>query len=71
MQFKSLPQLLDYFKEESTGIAYYENIRWGNERACPHCGCNIVDRTQRGCRCDIKGCGKKFTGNYILVLEYY
>ena len=38
MQFKSLPQLLDYFKEESTCIEYYENIRWGGEPACPHCG---------------------------------
>lgn len=42
MNFKSLPQLLDYFKEESTGIAYYEAIRWKGKVVCPHCG---VDKT--------------------------
>lgn len=50
MQFKSLPQLLDYFKDEATGIEYYENIRWGDSPACPHCGCTIVGKTQRGWR---------------------
>lgn len=69
MQFKSLPQLLDYFKEESTGIAYYENIRWGNEPACPHCGCVTVGRTQRGWRCSTKGCGKKFTVRTGTIFE--
>ncbi len=29
MNFKSLPQLLDFFKDEQTGIEYYEEIRWG------------------------------------------
>ena len=30
MQFKSLSHLSNYFKEESTGISYYENIKWGD-----------------------------------------
>jgi transposase-like protein len=69
MQFKSLPQLLDYFKDEATGIAYYENIRWGDEPACPHCGCTIVGRTKRGFRCSTKGCRKKFSVRTGTIFE--
>src|SRR5680860_665830 len=70
MEFKSLPQLLDYFKEESTCIEYYENLRWGDEPACPHCGCVTVGRTQRGWRCSTKGCGKKFTVRTGTIFEH-
>ncbi|MFS4493043.1 IS1595 family transposase [Maribacter sp. 2308TA10-17] len=69
MQFSSLLQLLDYFKEESTCIEYYENLRWGDEPACPHCGCVTVGRTQRGWRCSTKGCGKKFTVRTGTIFE--
>ena len=48
MNFKSLPQLLDYFKEESTCIEYYEQIRWNGDVCCPHCGTDKVYRTKRG-----------------------
>jgi transposase-like protein len=62
MEFKSLPQLLDYFKEESTGIAYYEQIRWNGKPVCPHCGVDKTPyRTNRGFKCSDKDCGKKFT----------
>lgn len=62
MQFKSLPQLLDYFKEESTGIAYYENLRWNGKPVCPHCGIDKTPyRTNRGFKCSDKDCAKKFT----------
>lgn len=69
MQFKSLPQLLDYFREESTCIGYYENLRWGDDVACPHCGCVNVYRTQRGWRFSTKGCGKKFTVRTGTIFE--
>lgn len=61
MNFKSLPQLLDYFKEESTCIEYYENIRWQGEPACPHCGAEKPYRTTRGFKCSNNECYKKFT----------
>jgi transposase-like protein len=62
MQFKSLPQLLDYFKEESTGIAYYEQLRWNGKPVCPHCGVDKTPyRTNRGFKCSDKDCHKKFT----------
>ena len=69
MQFNSLLQLLDYFKEESTCVEYYENIRWGDEPACPRCGCTIVGRTKIGFRCSTKGCGKKFSVRTGTIFE--
>jgi len=62
MNFKSLPQLLDYFKEEKTGIEYYERIRWNGKPVCPHCGIDKAPyRTNRGFKCSDKNCSKKFT----------
>lgn len=61
MNFKSLPQLLDYFKEESTCIEYYEQIRWNGNACCPHCGTEKVYKTKRGYRCSDKECKKDFT----------
>jgi len=69
MKFKSLLHLLEYFKDDQTCIEHYEQIRWGNEPACPHCGCTIVGRTQRGFRCSTKGCGKKFTVRTGTIFE--
>lgn len=48
MNFKSLPQLLDFFKEESTCIEYYEQIRWNGNPVCPHCDSERVYKTNRG-----------------------
>lgn len=61
MNFKSLPQLLDYFKEEQTCRDYYADIRWNGDVACPHCGCTKVYTTKRGFRCSDKECRKDFT----------
>lgn len=61
MNFKSLPQLLDYFKEESTCIEYYENIRWQGTPTCPHCGAEKPYKTNRGYKCSNNKCYKKFT----------
>ncbi|MFX0555732.1 IS1595 family transposase [Maribacter sp. CXY002] len=69
MNFKSLPQLLDYFKEESTCIEYYENIRWGNDPACPHCGGLNPYKTNRGYKCRNKECHKKFTVKVGTIFE--
>ncbi|MFD2588827.1 IS1595 family transposase [Croceitalea marina] len=69
MQFKSLPQLLDFFKDEATGIAYYETIRWGGEPHCPHCGCEKPYKTNRGWKCRDKECHKKFTVRVGTIFE--
>lgn len=69
MNFKSLLQLLDYFKEESTCIEYYEQIRWGNDPACPHCNNENPYKTKRGYRCREKECKKDFTVKVGTIFE--
>ena len=69
MNFKSLPQLLDHFKEESTGIAYYESLRWGDNPTCPHCGAEKPYKTTRGWKCSNNKCYKKFTVRVGTIFE--
>lgn len=61
MNFKSLPQLLDFFKDEQVGIEYYEQIRWNGNVTCPHCASENPYKTKRGYRCSDKECKKDFT----------
>jgi len=69
MNFKTLTECLDCFKEEAVCLAYLEQQRWGGIPACPFCG--IVDpyRTNRGFKCRAKECGKKFTVKVGTVYE--
>lgn len=69
MNFKSLPQLLDYFKEESTCIKYYENIRWAENPVCPHCATTKPYKTNRGYKCSNGECHKKFTVKVGTIFE--
>lgn len=59
--FKSLLQVLDFFKEEQTCIDYLAQQRWGVTPSCPHCGNIGAYTTNRGYKCKAKECGKKFT----------
>jgi transposase-like protein len=59
--FKNVVDLLDYFKEETTCKAYFEQLRWGNEITCPHCNNTKIYRTNRGYKCAAKTCNKKFS----------
>lgn len=69
MKFKSLIQLLDYFKDEKTGIKYYENIRWSGNPICPHCGADKPYVTNRGYKCSDSACYKKFTVKVGTIFE--
>jgi len=69
MEFKSLIQLLDYFQDEKTCIEYYENIRWGKEPACPHCGSLKPYKTNVGWKCSDSDCYKKFTVKVGTIFE--
>lgn len=69
MNFKSLPQLLDHFKEEKTCIEYYERIRWNGNPACPHCGSLKPYKTNRGWKCSDRDCHKKFTVKVGTIFE--
>jgi hypothetical protein len=68
-QFKTLPELLDFFKDESVCKAYLEQQRWGGTPACPFCGCLNPYRTNRGFKCSEKLCHKKFSITVGLVYE--
>lgn len=61
MNFKTLIELLDYFKDEKTCRDYLANQRWGSNVTCPHCGHNKVYITNRGYKCAAKTCYKKFS----------
>ena len=68
-QFKNLTQLLDFFKDEETCRAYYEQQRWAGNVACPHCGSIKVYRTNRGFKCGEKVCAKKFSLTVGTIFE--
>lgn len=67
LHFKSLPKLLDHFKDNATCIAFLEQQRWGKNPICPHCGSKEVYKTNRGFKC--KKCTKKFTVTVGTVFE--
>lgn len=69
MNFKSLPQLLDYFKEEKTCIKYYEKLRWNGKPVCPHCSTDKPYKTNRGYKCSNNECHKKFTVKVGTIFE--
>lgn len=60
-QFNSLIQVLDFFKDDKTCVAYLAKERWGDTPACPHCGNVGAYVTNRGFKCKAKECGKKFS----------
>lgn len=68
-QFKSLPQLFDFFKDEETCMAYWEQVRWGGVVTCPHCGHQEAYKTNRGYKCKNKECQKKFSATVGSIFE--
>ncbi len=61
-EFKTLPQLFDFFKDEETCITYWEGVRWGNTGiTCTHCEAGNPYKTNRGYKCRNVECQKKFT----------
>lgn len=68
-QFKSLIQVLDYFKDEETCKVYYAKERWGETPSCPHCGNVGAYVTNRGFKCKAKECHKKFTVTTGTIFE--
>ena len=68
-QFKSLIQVLDFFKNEETCINYLAQQRWGETPCCPHCGNTKAWKTNRGYTCAAKECGKKFSVTTGTIFE--
>ena len=68
-EFKTLPQLFDFFKDEQTCIAYWEQIRWNGIATCPHCESINPYKTNRGYKCRNIECQKKFTAIVGTIFE--
>ena len=72
MNFKNLPELLDYFKDEQTCRTYLENMRWEGVPECPYCkSTGKMYRIEKGKRlkCGNKQCHKKFSVTVGTVFE--
>jgi transposase-like protein len=67
LHFKSLPKLLEYFKDNATCIEFLEQQRWSKTPVCPFCGGKQIYRTNRGFKC--KECTKKFTVTVGTIFE--
>jgi len=69
-QFKTLPQLFDFFKDEATCLTYWENVRWADTGiVCPHCESANPYKTNRGYKCKNVECQKKFTAIVGTIFE--
>ena len=71
-KFKSLPQLLNHFKDEKTCIEYLEKQRWSGKPVCPHCkASNVPYKIEGGKRykCDNNKCNKKFSITVGTIFE--
>lgn len=69
MKFKSLPQLLDYFKDEAKCTQYFEQMIWNGNPVCPHCKADKPYKIKTGYKCSNNECYKKFTVKVGTVLE--
>lgn len=71
MQFKTLIECLDYFKEESVCREYLIQQRWNGQPTCPFCSCTKVYSIEAGKRfkCGNKECNKKFSVTVGTVFE--
>lgn len=72
MNFHTLPELLDYFKDEQTCRTYLENTRWEGVPECPYCGhTGKMYRIENGKRlkCGNKECHKKFSVTVGTIFE--
>lgn len=71
-QFKSLSEVVLKFNDESTCVAYLEQLRWDGKPVCPHCGCGKVYKIaspKQPYKCGNKECLKKFSVKIGLIFE--
>lgn len=60
-EFRSLIQLMDFFKDEDTCRKYLAVHRWGTDPTCPNCASTKAYVTNRGFKCADRDCAKKFS----------
>ena len=68
-QFRTLPQLLDFFKDEQTCKDYLAKHRWNDKVTCPFCDHDHIYITNRGYKCANKKCHKKFSVTVGTIFE--
>ncbi len=68
-QFKTLPQLFDFFSNEDVCMSYWEQVRWNGNVTCPHCGSENPYKTNRGYKCKNIECQKKFSSLVGSIFE--
>lgn len=68
-QFKTLPQLFDFFKDEQSCMSYWEQIRWNGNITCAHCNAENPYKTNRGYKCRNVDCQKKFSALVGSIFE--
>jgi transposase-like protein len=79
-KFKTLIQLLDFFRDEKTCYEFLEQQIWGGTPACPHCGSiHVYTRKHRSknpakvgvneYKCAEKGCNVNFTATVGTIFE--
>ena len=67
--FKSVIELLDYFKDEQTCIDYLEQKTWDGKPICPYCGSGSFYVVKGGYRCKEKGCCKRYNVRTKSIFE--
>lgn len=68
-KFKSVIEVMDYFRNKKTCIKYLEQLRWKGGVICPHCGHDKIYITNRGYKCAKRECHKKFSAISGTIFE--
>jgi transposase-like protein len=70
-QFKNLKEMMQNFSDERVCRAYMEEMRWGGNPVCPHCGAGNPYKLKDGktYRCITKTCKKDFTVTVGTIFE--
>ena len=70
-QHISVFELNDMFPDEESAVKWFETVRWGEERHCPHCGCTdtheVKNRKPMPYRC--RGCKSYFSVRTGTLME--
>ena len=71
LQFKNLMELMVQLSDEKVARQHMEDMRWGGEPFCPHCGSTKPYKLKDGktYRCKDKTCKRDFTVTVGTVFE--
>ena len=71
LQFKNLKELMVQLSDEKVARQHMEDMRWGGEPFCPHCGSTKLYKLKDGktYRCKDKTCKRDFTVTVGTVFE--